>query len=267
MKKWIFLTMAISQFSWAGNSLPELEQRCRPSAGVEKPLYSNDFRWGYSMAELMQRFTEIYKSPRRLAHRAFWDVRSQTLKLPYEQSRGGDIEVSEGFVQAVVRHIEKAFAMKYVDAVFFPDMGHSHLLIPMGLMEEKYNHYPVDQMSGMYQAMFKDPEVRVLYHTAEQLTMLDQDRNVLKDPSIQWRHRTRNIVGSLGNEQDLTVLQNPSSAANTVSEVPGYFWWGAGFNISAQKDGCFEYRHQGRVYYFDVSMFDLEPDPEIEIFD
>ncbi|WP_374030082.1 hypothetical protein [Bdellovibrio bacteriovorus] len=261
MKKWAIVPLLVSQVAWAGNSMLEISQRCQPLSAHEKALYSNDFRWGFDLPGMMQKFTEIYDSEKRLPRRAYWDAQKNVLKLPYDEFRGGDIEINENFVQSIARHIERAFEAKYIDAVFFPDMGHSHLLIPQQLMTDKYDKYPVQQMSLMYQDMFKDSQVEVLYHTAEQLKALDDNGQVLNDEHIKWRHHTRNIVGLINPTTDLKVLQNPQSKANTVGEVPGYYWWGAGFNLSAQKEGCFEYRHNGRVYYFDLSMYDLEPDP------
>lgn len=262
MKKWILFPLLWAQVTWAGNSTIEISQRCAPLSSEEKPLYSGEFRWGYDLPTMLQKFVEIYQSPKRLPRRAFWDSQKQILKLPYDGSRGGDIEISEKFVKTIVRHVERAFELKYVDAVFFPDMGHSHLLIPQQIMKDKYDKYPVNNMSGMYRDMFRDGNVEILYHTAEQLQALDENGDVLNDDHIRWRHHTRNIVGGNSPTTDLRILQNPTSKANTVNEVPGYYWWGAGFNLSAQKNGCFEYRAQGKTFYFDLSMYDLEPDPD-----
>lgn len=257
-----FVFLTVSE-ALAGNSMSEISKRCGPRSAQEQPLYSGEFKWNYNLPGMLLKFIEIYDSPKRLPQRAYWDESKNVLKLPYLEDRGGDIEINESFIQAVVRHVEKAFELKYVDAVFFPDMGHSHLLIPNNLMKEKYDHYPISDMTGMYRDMFKDEQIQVLYHTAEQLKTLDEQGNVLNDPQIQWRYKTRNILGYNSPTTNLRVLQNPDSRANTVSEVPGHYWWGGGFNLSAQKDACFEFRAQGRVMYFDLSMFDLEPDPEL----
>jgi hypothetical protein len=258
MKKWLLPLTLLSSVSWAGNSMTEIAQRCQPLSPTEQTLYSSDFKWGYELPELLLKFTEMYQSPKRLAKRAFWDKKTKTLRLPYNKDRGGDIVITENFVQSVTRHIERAFELRYIDGVFFPDMGHSHLLIPEKLMKEKYDLYPVNQMSAMYRDVFKDKRIQLLYHTAEQLRMLDENDQPLADESVHWRWQTRNIIGHIDPGTDLTVLQNPESPANTVHEVPGHHWWSAGFNLSAQKNGCFEYRHNGQVYYFDLSMYDLE---------
>lgn len=262
MKKWILLSFLFVSEAFAGNSMSEIAKRCGPLSPAEQPLYSGEFKWDYDIPGMLLKFVEIYQSPKRLPRRAYWDQSKNILKLPYLEDRGGDIEITESFIQSVVRHIEKAFELKYVDAVFFPDMGHSHLLIPNKLMKDKYNHYPVSDMTGMYRDLFKDDRIQILYHTAEQLKTLDDNGAVLPDPKIQWRYKTRNIVGFNSPSTNLRILQNPSSKANTVSEVPGHYWWGGGFNLSAQKEGCFEFQAQGRTMYFDLSMFDLEPDPE-----
>lgn len=262
MIKWILLILFASQNIWAGNSLKEISLRCGPLAAGEKPLYSSDFKWDYDIPGMLLKFTEIYHSPKRLPQRAFWDAKKGVLKLPYDAGRGGDIQISETFVQSIVRHVERAFELSYVDGVFFPDMGHSHFLIPEQIMKEKYDRYPIANMTGMFQEMFKDERIKVLYHTAEQLKTLDEDGNVRNDEKIKWRFKTRNIVGELKTTTDLVVLQNPASKANTVNEVPGYFWWGGGFNLSAQKNGCFEYKAHGQTLYFDLSMYDLTSDPE-----
>ena len=262
MAQWMFLLIFVSQNVWAGNSLKEISRRCGPLSAGEKPLYSGEFKWGVDIPGMLLKFTEIYRSPKRLPQRAFWDAKKNVLKLPFDAGRGGDIEISENFVKSIVRHVERAFELAYVDAVFFPDMGHSHFLIPEQIMKEKYDRYPVSNMAGMFQDMFKDERVKVLYHTAEQIKTLDEDGNVLNDEQIKWRYKTRNIVGDINPATDLTVLQNPASKANTVGEVPGYFWWGGGFNLSSQQDGCFEYKAHGQTMYFDLSMFDLVSDPD-----
>lgn len=250
----LFGTLTAAAQSANLNTIEKIAARCTPGA---QAIYTKDFRWGYELPEMMVKFAEMYGSPKRLANNAIYDVQSKTLRLPYDASRGGDVVVDETFIQTVARHIEEGFRQKVVDAVFFPDMGHSHLLIPENLMKEKYDNYPIDQMAQMYSEMLKEKEIKILYHTAEQLKMLDSNNKVLEKPHIQFRHKTRNLVGENHPQAQISFLQNPESAANTVSGASGYYWWGAGFNLSANKDGCFAYQVDAKVYYFDISMFDL----------
>jgi len=240
-----------------GNTAGEIAGRCPPAYPNEPQILQTDFRWDYTLPEMLVRFGEMYASPKRLASRAYWDKESGTVKFPYRKDRGGDIAITPEFIQAVQRHIEKAFEFTYIDAVFFPDMGHSHLLIPDGLWKEKYAHYPVARMTGMYEDMFRDSSLRIFYHTAEQLQTREPDGQLTPDERTRFRYQTRNISGYIDPATDLYVDQNPESDHNTVNDVPGFHWWGAGFNLSAQRDGCFVYNSGGKSYRFDLSMFDL----------
>ncbi len=242
------------------NSAPAIAARCAPPAAGEEKIFQSDFRWDYSLPEMKARFEEMYASPKRLDRRAYWDAAGGRLMLPHDADRGGDLEIVPGFVKAVARHIERAFELDYIDAVFFPDMGHSHILVPDKLWAEKYSDYPVDRMSDLYRDMFSDPRLKIFYHTAEQLKTLENGQ-LVADERVRFRHKTRNIAGPITADAELTVYQNPESAANTVHGAPGHHWWGAGFNFSAQKDGCFVYRKGGREYRFDISLYDLPYDP------
>lgn len=234
-------------------------ERCAPEAAGETPVYADDFKWGYSLGDIKERDKEIYASGKRLGRRAFWNPKTGRLELPYDSGRGGNVPLPEGFVRAVIGHVEEAFAASYVDALIFPDMGHSHFLIPEKLWEEKFEAYPVSEFNKLYEAMMSEPRLQVLYHTAEQLKTREEDGRLVADPRTQFRYKTRNIVG--GNPGPLRVEQNPQSTANTVNGVDGYRWWGGGFNISASKDGCFAASVGGRTVRFDLSLFDLEPSP------
>lgn len=258
MNKWVLASIFFANFAYAGNSPQEISLRCGPASAQEPVITTNDFQWNFDIPGMLQRFAEMYRSPKRLSRRAYWDPQQKVLKLPFDQDRGGDIVITENFVKSIGRHIELAFERQYIDAVFFPDMGHSHLLIPQQIMQDKYDKYPVEEMSAMFRDLFQDENIGILYHTAEQLRTLDENRNVLDNEKIRWRHQTRNIIGKISPTSELTVVQNPASKANTVNEIPGHYWWGAGFNLSAQKEGCFEYQAQGKTYFFDISMYDLE---------
>lgn len=243
----------------AADSLEVSENLCAPPAPSEEIIYQSDFRWDYTLPEMMARSAEMYASPKRLDKRAYWDKRSGSLVLPpsYE---GAPVKIGPPLVQALRRHIERALELGYADAVFFPDMGHSHLLIPDALWDAKYSKYETSENSRLYEDMLGDPAVQIFYHTAEQLKML-QDGQPVNDPRVLFRLANRNIAGPIKPDAGLSVFQNPESAVNTVHEVPGYRWWGAGFNFSAQKDGCFTYTHQGKDYRFDISLHDLPMKP------
>ena len=235
--------------------------RCAPETERDEKIYSSDFRWNYTLPEMKEAFEKMYASRKRLPLRAYWNSEKKRYELPYMPERGGSVVLPESFIRNVARQIEQAYEKDCVDAVFFPDMGHSHFLIPKASWKSKYDAYPIDRFSEMYTEMFKDPEMEVFYHTAEQLKTRGQDGALVDDERTRWRHQTRNIAGRNSGDADLRVLQNPQSSANTVSEVEGFHWWGGGFNLSANENGCFSYQANGRTYYFDLSLFDLESAP------
>jgi hypothetical protein len=237
------------------------DPRCRPETDADPKIYTGDFHWGYTLPELLQRFPEMYAAPKRLPRRAFWNAAEKRFELPYLADNGGNVALPQSFIQAVAHHIEDAGKADVVDAVFFPDMGHSHFLIPEKRWKEKYDAYPVSRFSRLYEDLFRDPALEVLYHTAEQLKTRNEDGSMVDDARTKRRYETRNIVGRNDGTRGLRVLVNPQSAANTVSDVPGYFWWGAGFNISADENGCFSAELKGRIVRFDLSLYDLEPAP------
>ncbi len=235
---------------------------CAPETPAEPKLYSSDVRWGLTMPEMMELYEKLYASDKRLKLRAYFNAGKGRYELPNPPEFGGPVAVPEILIKALARHIEAAFEKDYIDAVFFPDMGHSHLLIPEALYRRKYERYPTAEKSRFYTDVLSDPAVHIFYHTAEQLKSLKEDRRtVLDDERIRWRHKTRNIAGPITANAPLTVYQNPGSSANTVGEVPGFYWWGAGFNFSANKSGCFSFTRGGETVRFDISLNDLEPDP------
>lgn len=241
---------------------------CPPETAAEPKLYSSDVRWGLSMAEMMELYGKLYASDKRLKGRAYLNAEKGRYELPNPADFGGPVVVPEILIKALVRHIEAAFEKDYIDAVFFPDMGHSHLLIPEALYQAKYASYPVAEKSRFYTDVLSDPAVHLFYHTAEQLKSLKEDRrSILDDERVRWRHKTRNIEGPIAEDAELAVHQNPGSAANTVGEVPGYYWYGAGFNFSANKSGCFSFERGGKAVRFDISLSDLEPDPANPVYD
>jgi len=203
----------------------------------------------------------MYESDKRLQRRAYWDSTRGEIRLPFDERRGGPVKVAPDFIEHVAQHIELAFQQNVIDAVFFPDMGHSHFFIPETKFDEVYRPLPVEKMARFYELFFSDSDLKVLYHTAEQLQTRDENGEVLSDPRLRFRYQTRNLLGRNDGTAEIQFLQNPQSPANTAHDLPGHRYWGAGFNLSAQKNGCFSFQRNGKTYYFDLSLYDLPSDP------
>jgi hypothetical protein len=233
------------------------QAHCQPETVDEPFLVVQDFKWGYTLVQMLEKFVEIYQSEKRLKMRAYWSDEKKALVFPYRSSNGGDIVVPLSFAEKIAGHIESGYKHKIVDAVFFPDMGHSHLFIPLDRWHMIYEPTPISEISRFYEGVFQDPKVKFLYHTAEQLKMLE-DNQLVQDERVRFRHQTRNLVGSMDGTGTVNWISNPESPANTARELPGHYYYGAGFNLSANKKGCFSALVKGREIKFDISMFDLE---------
>ena len=240
--------------------LREAAQRCQPAKVEEKFVYTNDFSWGMSLDDMKTKFQEIYHSGKRLKARAYFDQETGLFVLPkHETSETKKVRLTAQFLSSVKKHIESALKHGYADFVFFPDMGHSHLLLPVDFYEREIKNRPVKEQHLSYEAMFASNEIQILYHTAEQLKVLDTDNNLLADKYLQWRFFTRNLVGDNKAEANMKIYKALDTSANTTAEshAHGDKWWGGGFNISSSAEGCFAYEKGGKTFYFDISLEDL----------
>jgi len=239
----------------------DVKTRCGPQTENEPLLYFDDFKWYYTLPEMGAKYEEIYASGKRLWQRAYYDSASGEFILPLDSSRGGDVILSRRAILSIRRHIETALSKGYAQYVFFPDMGHSHFYIPEKIWNERYSQIPMSKQNLIYEKFFADPHLKILYHTAEQLRTLDENKNPIADPKVQWRYYTRNIVGDNEAMGALEIHKafGPGNLANTMHNYPGHFSWSAGFNISASQDGCFPFVVNGKTYYFDISLHDLKP--------
>lgn len=227
-------------------------ERCRPESSTDLKLYSSDLAWGQPLPTMMELYKRIYESGKRLQKRAYWDSVRAGFFLPYHSSGGQPVPINSTFIGALRTHIEKGLRRKYTDAVFFSDMGHSHMLIPLHKFKD-YQKIPADRLSELYAKAFADTEIRFLYHTAEQLDTSGGDLHLV------WRMFNRNLVGENREGGEVHVEAGYHEKAHTLRDVAGYSWWSAGFNISASKDGCFPFvMPDGSTSYFDVSLYDLE---------
>jgi hypothetical protein len=239
--------------------------RCETAGAQEQVLYSSDLKWGQAPDEMAELYEQIYASGKRLPDRAFYDHERGTFILPIDPTWGGEVMLSTRLIDSVRGHLELALEREYADFPFFSDMGHSHLLIPEEHWSETYEGLEVSERANLYAQLFDDPKLRVLYHTAEQMKQLDEDDQLLADRYLQWRYYTRNIVGDNRGAGTLEIIKDFTQLANTARDLAGHVYFGAGFNVSASKDGCFPFTVGGETRYFDLSLSDLEPDPSTPI--
>ncbi len=230
------------------------ERRCLPDGPDEQILRESDFRWNIDLEEIKARAQELYISPKRLIRKAYF--KNGNFVIPID-SFGSvrDVRLTSTFIKSVTLHVEEGLKRRYVDAITFSDMGHSHFFIPQKFYDEVLSPIPIPEKHVFYETMLAHEGLKVLYHTAEQLKMTDDAGQLLPNRHTQWRFFTRNLVGDNGGLGKLELLHNEEHRHNTASTYdPDYRYWGGGFYISAHADGCFPFQHNGKTYYFDLNL-------------
>lgn len=222
-------------------------------------VHSDDFKWGMTLEEIRTKSTEIYESGKRLKNRAFYKDGNVVFPMDFI-GKQQFVKLSPRFLKSVQKHIEVGLKRGYIDAVIFPDMGHSHFFVPKKFYNDVLAKYSNEQRAKRYELMINHPELKILYHTAEQLTMVGEDKLPLVDRELQWRFYTRNMVGDNHGLGRVELIHEMDSSHNTARDYDDkHRYWGAGYNITASKDGCFSYEFKGKTYYFDLSLDDLTP--------
>lgn len=235
----------------------EAQVRCDTPRVDEAIVYQEDFRWNMSREEILKKADEIYASGKRLKGRAFYDNEGEKFVLPFRRAGDEDVKMPIAFAYSIKRHIEEALRLGYAEAVIFPDMGHAHFFIPQEIYDTEVATIEGLDQYLRYEKMLALKDLKVLYHTAEQLQMQDEDKKLIEDDQLRWRYYTRNVVGDNRGEGRLEIFKNLGRGFNTVKEASGYKYWGAGFDLSASRDGCFSYVYEGKKYYFDISLESL----------
>jgi hypothetical protein len=253
------LLFIFSSFALSSTELIR-KSSCTPPSADERVLNNEDFSWDNSLEDLKIKASELYISSKRLERRAYINETGQ-LVIPTKAYRAvQEVPVTEKFIKSVRLHIEEALKRRYVDAIIFSDMGHSHFFIPQKFYDEVLSPIPNDDRNILYQKMLSHEGLKILYHTAEQLKMKDDQGKLLEDRHLQWRFFTRNLVGDNQAEGKLELLHQEDHAYNTARDYDeGYKYWGAGFYLSANTNGCFAFTHKGETYYFDLNLDGIMP--------
>lgn len=262
-----------SQANSTAFNLEESKNRCVVNYQDSPRLYSGDLAWGMTPESIESKFQWVYESGKRIDHHSFYDSNTDQFYLYKETTKGVfPVKITENFIKSVTLQIETALENGFAEQVFFSDMGHSHLYFPQEHWDENYNDYPTpvtaESQVRLYEQMLADTKMRALYHLAEQLQMLDEEKNIINDPEILHRYWNRNFVGQNDSSKNFEIAVNLEGNFNTVSNLDAHQSYSAGFQVSASKDGCFAYKDQnGQVKYFDIGLKDLYPDPSLPVDD
>lgn len=254
---------ATPYLTYSAFDIEEAKKRCQTDFKDSPEVYFGDFNWGYSLQTMEQRFEEIYNSGKRLFGHPKYDPSNDSFYIFYDTKRHLPVKISQGFIKNVTLHIETAIDRGYAEFVFFPDMGHSHLYFPQDHWDKNLSTIEVttETRNKLYEAMLNDPKMQPLYHLTEQLKMVDENKQIIDDPILEFKYWHRNFKGTndLSGKYSIHVEVN-KAGGNTVREIDGYRRYGSGFAVSASKDGCFPYRNKnGETLYFDIGLHDPQP--------
>lgn len=263
----IFIVLLLFSFAGVAQVLDpaRLQQHCQKPLVDEPIIYQEDYSFSDNLdvAKMTAKFDRFYQGPQRLKGRLFYDSKAKKIYT------SGDLnsEISPLLIESISAHISLALKRNYAQFAFFPDMGHSHFYIPKDVWNKKYKD--LAPATGLYAALSNERQLKMLYHTAEQLVIRDSNKVMPLDPWLQWRYYSRNIMGqNRGASSSLEVLLQPDlQAYNTVKEYDDYASYSAGFYLQAHQNGCFSFQAaDGKTLYFDVSFDEFpvrnhEPDP------
>lgn len=228
---------------------------CTVQDSSEPIVHNEDFAWNSTLPEIMRRADRLYLDGKRLKERAFINEQGQIVIPINVIGETRYVRLEDHFIKSIRAHIENALKRNYVDAIIFSDMGHSHFFIPKDFYEKELQGIPTNEREKLYEKMLAHQGLKILYHTAEQLKMRDGDGELVDDRHIQWRFFTRNLVGDNRAQGHLELIHQEDHNYNTGrSYDENYRYWGAGFYLTANKDGCFPFVHKGKTYYFDLNL-------------
>lgn len=255
LKTTLTLMTLLAFVSSQAQALEIRKETCQVPEASEPVVYNSDFSWGMGRDQIIEKEKEIYESGKRLKARAHLNQEGQLVVSVGAFSGDSYAQIPDLFIQSIKAHLENALKRKYVDAIIFPDMGHSHYFIPQDFFDREIAPLPTGQRARGYELMMNHAGLKILYHTAEQLTVHDEEKKLLDDRVLQWRFYTRNLVGDNQQLGKMELLHNEGHSHNTAHEYEeGYRYWGAGFYVSVSKDGCFPFLRDGEIQYFDINF-------------
>ena len=212
-------------------------------------IAENGHHWYYSRTEVDNLYEIHYNREGRLEnHIHEGENRKYIAELQYDRR----VLVPPGFIQHTLLHLWLAIENGWVNYIFWPDLNHGHLFVPIELWEKNYignGDKFNDQMTDLLGKHMD--QLGILYHAAEHFC-----RN---DPANTKAMETRNVVGWFDGRPIELTYPDPKEApigrlkANTADEPKGYRsrWF---ISVSASKNGFFAIYPNGKEIRLDISF-------------
>lgn len=212
--------------------------RCQQNKSTNiSPSYSQLF---VNKESLQIAFENTYNSTQKLPS-ALFKIEDQ-----YMINSGNQLfKVPWNFIAAITHHVNSALKNGYADFLFYPDMGHVHILQPSSATD-----------STDFESLLQRRDLLFLYHTGELFKFKAGSLfspELVEDPWMQTRYTHRNFIGTLDTSQDVELRFALDQPYNTVREITGYKQV-LRLSLSAHRDGCLSFRQNNRDLFFDISL-------------
>lgn len=219
-------------------TISHANDRCQQNESTNiSPSYSQLF---VNKESVKIAFENTYNSPQKLLSPLF------KIEDQYMISSGHrSFKVPLQFIAAITHHVNSALKNGYADFLFYPDMGHVHILQPSSATD-----------STDLESLLQRQDLLFLYHTGELFKFKAGSLfspELVEDPWMQTRYIHRNFIGTLDTSQDVELRFALDQPYNTVREITGYKQV-LRLSLSAHRDGCLSFRHNNRDLFFDISL-------------
>ncbi|MDO8523437.1 MAG: hypothetical protein Q7S12_04135 [bacterium] len=208
------------------------------------PFTTGAQEWYYSASEISAVYRYQYDYGRRLKNPVSCDVSGGNCTANF---KGKKIGVPEKFLNEVKRHIVEMLKTGAARYVFELDAGHGHFALPKDTLEHYWEKY--DDRVELLEAVLRDQNLSVLYHTAEHLKVTENDPADVKD----WQAK-RNVLAGFDGSQ-IKILEPTKNGVGRGVESPLNSF--GGMNFSVHKNGnLFLYvkSEDGRMYALSLDI-------------
>lgn len=212
----------------------------------------NGHSWYYSRAEVDKIYKEYHYNSESRLDNYIHEVKDG--EFVAELRELGPIMVPKEFIYHILNHLESAIENGWVNYIFWADLNHGHLFVPIDLWDNEYHtdDHSLEGFHNQLQSILRQDmdKLGILYHAAEHFCRLD--------PTNADAVRTRNVVGWFdGRPIELTYPDGDEPPkrleANTATDPPGYDrkWF---ISVSANADGYFTIYPNGKEIRLDISF-------------
>ena len=242
---------------------PLVEARKRCSAPSSAPiLYDRELTVGdghrYELEELAEYGRKIYEGSQRHPQSFYYSSSENSFVF---QDTKSTIRIPNHFLRKMLAFLAQTLNSGKVRSLITQDMGHGHFNVPSLDYDELWE-LPGGFTQQHYDKILKNPNLKVLFHSAERLIKLDANYKRVPFPEYQSFIDNRNIVGDFATG-DISFLPPSQYPINSIGSIDGYKGYGS-INFTWNKKGCFPISTHEGIKYVDFSFDSLTGNPAIE---